>query len=62
MNLYPVNTPTCGCDADRTFETTVQSVRRGNPPQVKRAKRIHHERDRDGARFWHWSDQEVIRI
>lgn len=28
----------------------------------RRAKQIHHYRERDEARFWHWSDREVVRI
>lgn len=59
MKLFGPTNPTCGCDADITMETTVQKVYR-NPPYFVLAKQIHHWRKVDGARFWHWSDQDVV--
>lgn len=58
MRLFPVSTPRCRCRADVTAETAVITQMRGRPPVPKRAKMVFHAR-RDGARFWHWSDQEV---
>lgn len=52
MKLWP--SKKC-CGADKTFETTVISMPRGNPPRIKRAKQIHHVKGEQ--RFWHWSDQ-----
>lgn len=64
MKLYPVSDPRCGCDADVTAETSVRDALRGPPGdrRRKRAKMIFHARRSDGARFWHWSDQAVVRI
>ncbi len=72
MQLYPSNA-TC-CDADITEETAMIVDRRSG--KAKRAKRIFHVRylgetypeDHElagvpiAARFWHWSDQEVVEI
>ena len=55
VNLYPSSAKCCG--ADVTMETTMQSSWRSG--QAKRAKQVFHHRRLDGARFWHWSDQEV---
>ena len=63
MKLYPIKKCKKGCEADVVAETAVlqQRGRRGRPTVI-RAKQIHHYRERDGARFWHWSDQKVVRI
>jgi len=60
MKLYPVSKPRCDCDADTTAETTVQRSFRNK--EIKRAKQVFHYRERDQAHFWHWSDQEVVKI
>lgn len=65
MQYFPVANPRCSCEADATWETAIQHVRRGRPIPGRRnsllrhAKQIHHARKRDGALFWHWSDVEV---
>lgn len=56
MRLFP-SKATC-CDADVTKETAVLESQRGR--RRVRAKQIHHYRRRDEARFWHWSDREVV--
>lgn len=67
MKLYPTRNK-CGCDADKTAETAVQTVRRGDWDgttvnwYTTRAKQVFHYRERDQAHFWHWSDQEVVKI
>ena len=58
----------CECVADVTEVSAVLGVRRGvaHPPfrfpLVVRAQRVRHYRVRDEAFFWHWSDQEVVKI
>lgn len=60
MKLYPIKRCKKGCEADVVAETAmIEAVRSG---QRKRAKQVHHYRQRDEARFWHWSDQKVVRI
>jgi hypothetical protein len=65
MKLYPSKNE-CGCDADVTAETAVQPRvvfdDSGKRAGVIRAKQVFHYRERDEARFWHWSDQEVVKI
>jgi hypothetical protein len=59
MQTFESNHP-CNCIADITRETAVQAVKRGKPPTFRHAKQIFHIRHSDGARFWHWSDQDVV--
>jgi hypothetical protein len=59
MKLYPSKADCC--DADITRETAVMYVHPLIFPN-RRAKQIHHYRERDEAHFWHWSDQDVVRI
>ncbi len=73
MKLYPVANPRCVCEADITAETTMLTERRGEWNgllgvaaevvwTIRRAKKVHHYRDRDQAHFWHWSDRQVVKI
>lgn len=48
------------CRADTTHETAMVKMVRGNLPEIRRAKQIHHTRS--DAHFWHWSDVEVKAI
>ncbi len=64
MKWYPKN-PKC-CEADVTVVSTVMTrVTRRPPtfiPRPVNATIVRHYRERDQAHFWHWSDQEVVRI
>lgn len=73
MKLFPVTKPKCDCEADITVETTMLAERRGEWNgllgvaakvvwTIRRAKRVFHYRKRDQAHFWHWSDQQVVKI
>jgi hypothetical protein len=63
MKLYPSKAD-CGCDADLTMETAVQAKRvydeEGTFYGVTRDKQIFHYRERDEARFWHWSNVDDL--
>ena len=65
MKLYP-SRHDCVCEADVTKESAIQRRHvydpEGNYAGIIRAKQIFHYRVRDEARFWHWSDQEVVKI
>ena len=58
----------CDCEADVTRVSAVLAFNRGKAhppykfPLVKRAQKVEHYRSRDEAHFWHWSDQEVVKI
>lgn len=62
MKWWPSSPITCGCDADVTKTTAVIAAKRGRPKVLKRARMVWHYRERDEARFWHWSDLDVVKI
>jgi len=48
------------CGADETLQTAVMVVKRGRPQVPKRSQMVWHKRGE--LRYWHWKDQEVIKI